>query len=49
MDDTRKSTRAVLSMDIDIREYRRSHITEQRKIQSAIVSKMIQERDHNRG
>lgn len=38
----------VLSMEIDIREARRSHIIEERKSQSAQVSKMIQFKDLNR-
>lgn len=49
MNENRINVREVLTMDVDIREFRRSNITRQRNVQSVVVSKMIKMRDKDRG
>ncbi|MDF1874326.1 hypothetical protein JHD48_01105 [Sulfurimonas sp. SAG-AH-194-I05] len=48
MEKARETQREILSMDVDMREYRRSFIEKRRDAKSPVISKMIQLRDKNR-
>ena len=49
INDSRNIQREILSMDTDMREYKRASVVKKRKVQSVTISKMIQLRDHTRG